>query len=162
MRVKFRGLLDRARITMQIDVGFGDIVYPKSKAIDYPALLDLPIPHLKGYPVESVISEKFEAIVKLGLFNSRMKDFFDIWLLIRGFNIDKEKLNMAIKKTFNHRQTPLPIDKPLFAEEIYSEQSDRQLLWQAFLKKGEIKHVPFKLAAVAGEIESFLLKVLRI
>ncbi|MBI5400038.1 nucleotidyl transferase AbiEii/AbiGii toxin family protein [Candidatus Saganbacteria bacterium] len=162
VRVKFRGVLDRARIPMQVDVGFGDLVYPKLEAIAYPVLLDLPKPHLKGYPVESVISEKFEAIVKLGLFNSRMKDFYDIWLLMRRFNIDKVKLNIALRKTFIHRKTPLPEEVPLFAEEIYNEQSDRQLLWQAFLKKSGIKHVPSKLSAVAVEIESFLLKILRI
>ena len=80
VRIKFTGFLDRAEIPMQIDVGFGDIVYPKTKVIDYPVILDFPKPHLNGYPQESVISEKFEAMIKLGLLNSRMKDFYDIWL----------------------------------------------------------------------------------
>ena len=83
VRVKFRGFLERSRIPMQIDVGFGDTIYPKPKTIDYPVILDFPKPHLKGYPAESVVSEKFEAMVKLGLLNSRMKDFYDIWLMMR-------------------------------------------------------------------------------
>ncbi len=75
VRVKFKGFLERARISMQIDVGFGDVIYPKPKVIDYPVILDFPKPHLKGYSAESVISEKFETMVRLGLLNSRMKDY---------------------------------------------------------------------------------------
>lgn len=75
VRIKFTGFLDRARIPMQIDVGFGDIIHPKIRVINYPVILDFPKPHLNGYPQESVISEKFEAMIKLGLLNSRMKDF---------------------------------------------------------------------------------------
>lgn len=160
IRVKFRGFLERSRIQMQIDVAFGDIIYPKPKVIDYPVILDFPKPHLKGYPAESVVSEKFEAMVKLGLLNSRMKDFYDIWLMMRQLDFNGLKLVKALKGTFEHRKTPLPEHKPLFAEEIYDEKSDRQTLWKAFLKKGAIKYVPEKLSATAGEIEKFLIKPL--
>lgn len=160
VRVKFIGFLERSRIHMQIDVGFGDIIYPKSQAIDYPIILSLPKPHLKGYPVESVVSEKFEAMVKLGLLNSRMKDFYDIWLMIRQFNFNGSDLAEALKRTFEHRKTNLPVGKPLFAEEIYDEKSDRQTLWKAFLRKGNIKHAPDRLATTAKEIENFLIKPL--
>lgn len=160
VRVKFIGLLERSRIPMQIDVGFGDVIYPRADVIDYPIILDFPKPHLKGYPVESVVSEKFEAMVKLGLLNSRMKDFYDVWLMMRQFNFNGLHLAEALKKTFKRRKTPLPKDKPLFAEEIYDEKSDRQTLWKAFLKKGDIKHAPEKLSATAREIEEFLIKPL--
>ncbi len=160
VRVKFRGFLERSRIPMQIDVGFGDVIYPKPKTINYPVILDFPQPHLKGYPAESVVSEKFEAMVKLGLLNSRMKDFYDIWLMMRQFNFDGLKLVEALKGTFKHRKTPLPEHKPLFAEEIYDERSDRQTLWKALLKKGDIKYVPEKLRTTATEIEQFLIKPL--
>lgn len=160
VRVKFLGFLERSRIPMQIDVGFGDIVYPKTKVIDYPVILDFPKPHLKGYPPESVISEKFEAMVKLGLLNSRMKDFYDIWLMMRQFNFSGSNLAEALRRTFEHRKTDLPKECPLFAEEIYDEKSDRQTLWKAFLKKGDIKHAPEKLAITAKEIENFLVKPL--
>ena len=158
VRVKFRGFLERARIAMQIDAGFGDIIYPKPKVIDYPVILDFPKPHLKGYPIESVVSEKFEAMIKLGLLNSRMKDFYDIWLMMYQFNFDGLKLVEALKRTFKHRETSFPVDSPLFDEEIYDEKSDRQTLWKAFLKKGDIKHVPDKLAITAKEIEGFLIE----
>lgn len=160
VRVKFRGFLERTRVSMQIDVGFGDIIYPKPKIINYPVILDLPSPHLKGYPVESVVSEKFEAMVKLGLLNSRMKDFYDIWLLMRQFDFNGSKLAEALKRTFEHRKTLLPADRPLFTEEIYDEKSDRQTLWKAFLKKGDITHVPEKLSTTAKAIEEFLIKPL--
>ncbi|MBL7131066.1 MAG: nucleotidyl transferase AbiEii/AbiGii toxin family protein [Candidatus Omnitrophica bacterium] len=160
VHVKFRGFLERSRISMQIDVSFGDIIYPKPKVIDYPVILDFPKPHLKGYPAESVVSEKFEAMVKLGLLNSRMKDFYDICLMMRQFDFDGPKLIEALKGTFEHRKTPLPEHKTLFAEEIYDETSDRQMLWSAFLKKGDIKYAPEKLRTTAREIEQFLIKPL--
>ena len=160
VRVKFRGFLKRARIPMQLDVAFGDIIYPRSKTIDYPVILDLPKPRLKGYPAESVISEKLEAMVKLGLLNSRMKDFYDLWLMMRRFDFDGSRLAEALKRTFNHRKTPPPQDEALFAEEIYNEESDRQTLWRAFLKKGDIKHAPGKLCITAEKIEKFLIKPL--
>jgi hypothetical protein len=158
VRVKFTGFLDRARIPMQIDVGFGDIVYPKTKVIDYPVILDFPKPHLNGYPQESVISEKFEAMIKLGLLNSRMKDFYDIWLMTRQFEFKGANIASAIKKTFNNRKTDIPNKKPLFADEIYDEKSDRQTLWNALLKKGDIRHAPETLSATAKEIERFLIE----
>ena len=158
VRVKFSGFLDRARIPMQIDVAFGDIVHPKIKRIDYPVILDFPKPLLKGYPPESVVSEKFEAMVKLGLLNSRMKDFYDIWLMMRHFEFKGASLAEAIQKTFNHRKTSIPDNKPLFDDEIYDEASDRQPLWSAFLKKGDVQHVPDTLSVIAKEIENFLIE----
>jgi hypothetical protein len=99
-------------------------------------------------------------MIKLGLLNSRMKDFYDIWLMIRRFDFNGYKLTEALKRTFEHRKTSLPVDRPLFAEEIYDEKSDRQMLWKAFLIKGQIKHVPEKLSATAKAIEEFLIKPL--
>ncbi len=156
VRVKFTGFLDRARIPMQIDVGFGDIVYPKTTVIDYPAILDFPKPRLSGYSQESVISEKFEAMIKLGLLNSRMKDFYDIWLMMRQFEFKGTNITNAIVKTFNHRKTDIPKNKPLFDDEIYDENSDQQTLWNAFLKKDDIQHAPKTLSGIAKEIEDFL------
>jgi len=158
VRVKFVGLLERSRISMQIDIGFGDSIYPKPKIIEYPVILDFPKPKLKGYPTESVITEKFEAMVKLGLLNSRMKDFYDIWLMMRQFDFDGLKLVEALKRTFKQRKTSLPKSKPLFDEEIYDEKSDRQTLWKAFLKKTDIKHAPEKLSVTAKAIEKFLIE----
>lgn len=160
VRIKFKGHLDTAHISMQIDIAFGDVIYPKPELINYPSILDFPAPNLKGYPPESIISEKLEAAIALGAINSRMKDFYDIWLIMRRFKIDTIKLTEAIKKTFEHRNTSLPTKRPLFAEEIYDEASDRQTLWRAFIEKGEIKHVPESLSAVALEIEDYLFPLL--
>ena len=160
VRVKFLGFLKRSRIPMQIDVAFGDAVYPLPKVIDYPVILDFPKPRLKGYPAESVVSEKFEAMVKLGLLNSRMKDFYDIWLLMRRFDFDGPKLSEALKRTFGRRKTILPKARPLFTEDIYDDTSDRQTLWKAFLKREGIKNTPDKLSIVAKEIEDFLIEPL--
>lgn len=160
-RVKFLGFLKRSRIPMQVDIGFGDIIYPKPRVIDYPVILDFPKPRLKGYTIESAASEKFEAMVKLGLLNSRMKDFYDLWLMTRRFYFSEKNLIGAFKKTFNHRKTALPQDGPLFAEEIYDEASDRQMLWKAFLNKGQIKKAPQKLGTTARIIERFLTKPLK-
>jgi len=160
VRVKFIGFLERSQIPMQIDIGFGDIVYPKVKIIDYPVILDFQKPHLRGYPQESVISEKFEAMITLGLLNSRMKDFYDIWLLMHQFDFKGINLSGALKKTFTHRKTELPERKPLFAEQIYNEASDRQTLWKMFLKKANIKHAPDKLSIITIEIEDFLVEPL--
>ncbi len=161
VRVKFTGFLERSRIAMQIDFGFGDIIYPKPKMIHYPAILDFPPPNLTGYTVESAVAEKFEAMIKLGLLNSRMKDFYDVWLLTRRLNFKGETLVEAIKRTFHHRKTALPKEAPLFADEIYDEKSDRQTLWKAFLTKNQIKHAPKTLGETSRTIENFLIKPIK-
>ncbi len=92
LRVRFIGFLGSARVSVQIDIGFGDIVFPDPEIVELPALLDYPAPKLMGYSRESTIAEKFEAIIKLGLLNSRMKDFYDIWLLSRQFSFDRAML----------------------------------------------------------------------
>ena len=158
VRVKLMGFLEKARISMQIDVGFGDAIYPKPKMIDYPVILDFPKPHLKGYPIETVIAEKFEAMVKLGSANSRMKDFYDLWLLMRQFDFEGKSLAASIEKTFAHRKTAMPDKPPFFAEEIYNEKSNRQALWSTFLTKSKIKNAPVTLSEVAKLIEAFLEK----
>jgi hypothetical protein len=112
VRVRFRATLDAARLPMQLDIGFGDVVVPAAIATTYPTILDLPAPHL-GYSRETAVAEKFEAMVKLGELNSRMKDFFDPWLLSRAFDFDGPRLSEAIEKTFNRRDTVLPNGEPV-------------------------------------------------
>lgn len=114
VRIKLRCYLERSRIPMQIDFGFGDVIYPSAQKIKYPVLLDFPAPELKGYTPESMASEKFEAMVKLGDLNSRMKDFYDIWNMMRQFDFEGGMLVKAIEKTFKHRKTTLPKAMPLF------------------------------------------------
>jgi Nucleotidyl transferase AbiEii toxin, Type IV TA system len=99
VRLTLVAFLEKARIPMQIDIGFGDVVSPEAEERDYPTLLDLPAAHLRMYPRETVIAEKFEAMVDLGTLNTRMKDFFDIWLLASQFNFTGPELAQAIEKT---------------------------------------------------------------
>lgn len=160
VRVKLTGFLGKSRIPTQIDFGFGDTTYPLPKMINYPVILDFPVPRLKGYAPETVVSEKFEAMVQLGALNSRMKDFYDIWLLMRRFEFQGEVLTEALKRTFAQRKIDLPQGSNLLADEIYDEGSDRQTLWKAFLTKNGIKHAPDKLATIAKEIEKFLVEPL--
>jgi len=156
IRVKFTGFLERSRVPMQVDIGFGDAIYPKPQIIDYPVILDFPKPKLRGYPIETVVAEKFEAMVKLGALNSRMKDFYDVWLMTRQFNFEGESLVKAFEKTFARRKTALPEKPPFFVDEIYKERSDQQVLWRGFLNTIKMKHAPNVLNEVVKLIESFL------
>lgn len=105
VRVTLNAYLDKAKVKLQIDIGFGDIVHPAYGEIELPTVLDLPAPLLLGYSKESTIAEKFQAMVKLGIINSRMKDFYDIWLLSRQYEFDKRMLAEAVSLTFENRDT---------------------------------------------------------
>ena len=122
VRVHFRGFLDNARITIQLDVGFGDIVIPSPDPMAYPTILDLPAPQIRGYSKESTIAEKFEAMVRRGIMNSRMKDFWDIRLLSRHFDFDGKTLAMAITETFTARHSIIPPDPVAFTEAFIQDK----------------------------------------
>ena len=107
VRVTFQMYLENARVPMQIDIGFGDVVVPDAAHMDYPTILDHATPRLLAYPKETVVAEKFEAMVKLGQLNSRLKDFFDLWLLQRVFEFDGQILSVATARTFQNRQTTI-------------------------------------------------------
>ena len=129
VRVRFAGKLGTARINMQLDIGFGDIIIPGPQRISLESLLDFPPASLTGYSMESAIAEKFEAMVKLGELNSRMKDFYDIWILARQFDFDREYLGHAITETFRQRVTYLPEQITPFSED-FGQQKLQQ--WVAF------------------------------
>jgi hypothetical protein len=133
VRVHFRGSLDTARITMQLDIGFGDVVIPPPKLMAYPTILDLPAPQIRGYSKESMIAEKFEAMVRWGIMNSRMKDFWDIEVLSRQFDFDGKTLATAIKETFSMRNTVIPI-KPIAFTDTFMKDEMKSVQWKAFLK----------------------------
>lgn len=135
VRVRFVGLLGKARISMQLDVGFGDVVTPAARDITYPALLDFPAPALSGYPRETVIAEKFHAMVYLRTFNSRMKDFYDVWLLARQFAFDGSVLSKAIAATFANRETAIDVEpKKLPNTECPETLAEVALLLAKFLQ----------------------------
>ena len=158
IRVRFRGALGTARISMQIDIGFGDIVYPGPEKAELPCMLDSPAPSLLCYSRESAIAEKFEAMIKLGQLNSRMKDFYDIWLLSRQFEFELSSLAEAVRLTFKQRGTGLnePIDA--FSADFISS---RQPMWAAFRKRLKQDHVPESFQKMATEVELFLEPVIK-
>ena len=108
VRLHMTALLEKSRIKLQIDVGFGDRVVPAPEEIDFPTLLNFPAPHLRSYTRESMVAEKFEAMVKLGILNTRMKDFFDVWTISQEFAFDGPTLSKAMKATFETRGTAVP------------------------------------------------------
>jgi predicted nucleotidyltransferase component of viral defense system len=155
VRVTFRGTLENARIPMQIDVGFGDVIFPGPQMIEYPTILDHAAPVLPGYSRETCVSEKFEAMVKLGLLNSRMKDFYDVWLLSRQFEFDGATLASAIEKTFFQRGTTVTPEATAFLPGFASDAT-RATQWQAFLRKSRLQDAPDDLATVVQAIATFL------
>jgi hypothetical protein len=157
IRVTLRGMLDRARISLQLDVGFGDAVTPQAAEVDYPTLLDLPAPHLRIYPKETVIAEKFQAMVHLGIANSRMKDFYDIWVMARTFDFDGELLRTAIERTFERRRTDVPAQAPLALTADFYADPAKQMQWRGFLRRNGLSDGDTSLEAVAGVIRSFVM-----
>ncbi|HHH89598.1 MAG TPA: nucleotidyl transferase AbiEii/AbiGii toxin family protein [Aliiroseovarius sp.] len=160
VRVRFRGTLGTARIAMQIDIGFGDVIVPGPEMADYPTILDLPAPRLRGYSRESAVAEKFEAMVKLGLVNSRVKDFFDIWLLARQFDFEGRTMARAIGKTFSTRGTTIPAE-PVALTGDFAREPARQTRWQGFVRRNRLRDVPAGFADIVEAIETFLGPVTR-
>ncbi|MFQ6007254.1 MAG: nucleotidyl transferase AbiEii/AbiGii toxin family protein [Woeseia sp.] len=136
VRIRFRARLGNARISLQMDVGFGDLIHPGAVQASYPALLDLPAPSLRMYPPETVIAEKAQAMVYLGSLNSRMKDFYDIWRMSQQFSSNGDALCEAIKGTFDNRKTEIMEFDDIVAELLDNEKLDRQ--WTAFLRKSAL------------------------
>lgn len=134
IHVSISALLDKTKVPVSIDIGFGDVIHPDRIMMDFPILLDnMEIPRIYGYSLASVIAEKFEAIVSLGYVNSRYKDFYDIVALIRNFEFDGAEVSEALKETFNHRGTAF--DDIVAFEPGFSDDSTRVLRWSAFVKK---------------------------
>ena len=153
VRVRFLSYLDTAKVTMQIDIGFGDSVYPKPEINTYPTLLDLPAPKLLSYSKETTIAEKLEAMIKLGELNSRMKDFYDIWLLSRQFPFDGSDLQKSIIGTFFQRGTELPSEIEAFTES-FIKVKDTQ--WKAFRKNINNEAIPVSFKEITSQIRRFI------
>ena len=153
IRIRFLGELGAARIHMRIDIGFGDIVYPEPEESELPTILDFPAPRLLCYSRESAIAEKFEAMVRLGALNSRMKDFYDIWLLSKQFDYDGDKLAEAIRLTFEQRDAALPTNIDVFTEHFVEA---KQAQWTAFRKRLGQDHVPASFREITVSVDRFL------
>ncbi|MBB2919250.1 nucleotidyl transferase AbiEii/AbiGii toxin family protein [Cupriavidus alkaliphilus] len=160
-RVLLTGELARARCRVQVDIGFGDAITPGPVDAAYPVLLDdLPAPRLRTYPVYTVVSEKLHAIALLGMANSRLKDYFDLAILLGRETLDAEILASAVAATFTRRGMPVPSALPLGLTEEFSTDPSRQALWQAFLKKNALtwEALPDTVAALRTVLQPILIR----
>lgn len=141
IRVLVMAYIGSAKVRLQIDIGFGDAITPEPTEVEFPSLLDYPAPRLRAYPRETVVAEKLEAMVQLGLANSRMKDFFDLYILSESFEFDGATLVTAIRATFERRGTALPESRPIALTGVFVEDPAKQTQWAAFVRRSRAKSV---------------------
>jgi predicted nucleotidyltransferase component of viral defense system len=158
VRITLLAHLGVARIRLQVDIGFGDTVFPVPEEVEYPSLLGFPCPRLRAYSPATVVAEKFHAMVELGLANSRLKDYHDIWTILHTFNIPPNTLAQAIQATFHRRQTAIPSDIPIGLSRTFAADPQKQIQWKAFLRKTsaaptlEFEKVVSDLAEILGQV----------
>jgi hypothetical protein len=155
LRFRFTGYLGQAQIPMQIDIGFGDQVFPGIKEMKFPTLLGMEPPRVSAYSIESVVAEKFEAALDLADLNSRMKDFYDIWALSHSCEFDGNVLREAITATCSRRQTAIETQAKIFSAE-FANRIDKQTQWGAFIRKGIFEQAPETFILLMKEIRTFL------
>jgi len=158
VRVRTSATIAGARIPIQIDVGFGDAITPAALEIEYPSLLDAPPPKLPAYPPETVVAEKTEAIVSLGVANSRLKDFYDLWMIAQTFAFEGKALAEAVQRTFERRRTSWPDQLPAGLSDAFAREKNTQ--WLAFLARDRLAAAPASLIEVADSLRAFLGPVL--
>lgn len=156
-RLRLDAKLGTAIIPLQIDIGFGDVVHPAPKVVEYPSLIaDFPAARLRAYPPETVIAEKLEAAVRLDALTSRLKDHYDIWALSRTFRFDKATLAAAVAKTFKRRGSVLPTSLPAPFTASFAAAPLHSAQWQAFLRRTSPTLAPPPFADLIAEIRTFL------
>jgi hypothetical protein len=139
VRIDLQAKLDGAHIALQVDIGFGDAVTPSPEVVSYPVLLDnLPAPQLRSYPKYTVVAEKFHAVCLLGMANTRMKDYFDLWVLLTEGGLESAELRRAVEATFARRQLPLPNATPSGLSNSFAQDAVKRAQWAAFLKKSQL------------------------
>lgn len=155
VRVELVARVTSAQVRLQVDIGFGDAVTPEAAVAEFPALLDFPAPRLRTYPRETVVAEKLEAMVQLGIANSRMKDFYDVAVLARDFEFEGDTLSQAIHATFQRRKTPLPVTPPIALTPTFSEDPLKMTQWSGFVRKAGIGDAA-SLAATVAAVRAFV------
>lgn len=156
VRIHLEATLERARIPVQIDLGFGDAITPGPQQFEYPSMLGFPTPIVSTYSRETVVAEKFQAMVTLGMANGRMKDFFDLWLLATSFEFDGDLVARAIQATFDRRRTPIPETIPLALTADFYEDAAKQTQWNAFKLKSRLVAPP-PLPELISILQTFLM-----
>lgn len=157
LSARFSARLHTAKLSLRLDIGFSDKILPKPASLDYPVLLDFPSPQLKGYTPETMIAEKLDAMVKLGLANSRMKDFYDVWTMVNQFQIKPEVIAPVIMGVFQNRKTTIREVPKAFTEAFYNTPKTLER-WDSFLKG--IGHDPISFEKVVLEIRDYFLPLL--
>ncbi len=152
--------LGKIKIVLKIDVGFGDVITPHAEEKEFPSLLGMAKPKIKAYPIYTVIAEKLEAMVALDMNNTRLKDFYDLWFLMKNFEIDTDQLIQAIKNTFSRRGTSIPIETPIALTEKFSLDEGKRTQWRAFLRKNDFKEEQFELKEVISSLNQFFSPIL--
>ncbi len=156
-RIRFAYRLGEAKGALQIDIGFGDVATPAPKFVNFPSLLDFPAPRLKAYQRETVVAEKFHALVALGINNSRFKDFYDLFVLAKTFQFDGKPLSGAIQATFKRRKTALSTETPIALSAAFAKDPNKQKQWRAFLMKNRVELARIDFVRVVETIRKFLL-----
>lgn len=154
VRTIFTGNLSAARIHMRIDIGFGDIVTPEPEKLSYPTMLDFPAPVLLGYSRETAIAEKLQALVQLRMLNSRMKDYYDLWLLSGHPELNRSTLRVAIQRTFRNRNTRVEA-APIGLSPEFCSDPGKQKQWRAFLKRSNLTSAPQTLTEIGVALTKF-------
>lgn len=157
LRLQMKAELAAAMIPIQVDIGFGDAITPGPVEIVYPTLLGHRAPKLKVYPQETVIAEKFQTMVHRGMANSRMKDFYDLWVLARSFNFEGTVITEALRATFQRRQTQIPFNVPIALSAEFEADRRKQADWASFLRRAGRDQDPPTLSGVCGLLRRFLL-----
>lgn len=153
--------LGKVAIPLQIDIGTGDIVTPQACFTQFATLIkDLPAPELLVYSRETAVAEKLEAMVKLDLANSRMKDFYDVWVILMQLGYDKDLLRKSIHATFNRRNTSLPEGEIPALTSYFYKNANKEIQWKAFLRKSRLMHRGIRLGEVCIDIQNVLNRVL--
>lgn len=160
VRITADAKLDNARIRIRVDIGFGDAITPAPVTVEYPSLLDFESPRLKAYPKETVVAEKFQAMVALGMANSRMKDFFDLWTLAQRYPFDFDDLSRAIRNTFERRRTDLTPKMPVALSGEFARNQKKATDWSAFLKRSKLSSSTPTLSEVTEFLQEFLRPVI--
>jgi predicted nucleotidyltransferase component of viral defense system len=155
LRLKTYATVDGARVRVVIDIGYGDATEPGLNDIDLPVLLDQPAPNLRAYPPETVVAEKFQAMVALGLANSRLKDFYDIWILAQTFDFKDDRLQQAIAATFARRKTEIPTERPDGLTTAFANDPSKQQQWTAFAEEVAIN--PGSLPQIIEDLSAFIM-----
>ena len=157
-RLRTTAALAGARIPITVDIGFGDAVEPGVEDIDLPVLLGMPSPHLRAYPPETVVAEKFHAMVALGMANSRMKDYYDVWMLTGAFTLEPNRLRSAIVATFARRNTAVPALVPDGLSDAFAIDAGKQRQWDAFARNlaGSVPELRLVVSDLRQRLTSFL------